>query len=69
MTRLIGDCYKLNTYGYEAVSEAIDDLFYQFDLREELGQPVPANAEIAKVLMQRAAWNKKAGEPHTVGRL
>lgn len=50
----------LNTYGYEAVSDAIEDLLYEFDLREQLGKPVPTGSELAKLLMQRSAWNKKS---------
>jgi biotin operon repressor len=57
----------LNTYGYEAVSEAIDDLHYEFDLRDQLGQPMPTNGELGKLLMQRAAWNRKSFETETRG--
>jgi len=57
----------LATYGYEAVSAAIDDLMYEADLRGELGQPAPSGSEWSRLLMQRAAWNKKAGEGRAGG--
>lgn len=57
----------LNTYGYEAVSAAIEDLYYEFDLREQLGKPVPTNGELAKLLMQRSDWNKKSIESEAKG--
>lgn len=57
----------LNTYGYEPVSEAIEDLHNEFDLRDQIGQPLPTNGELGKILMQRAAWNKKSIETEAKG--
>lgn len=50
----------LNTYGYEAVSQAIEDLAFELDWREQLGQPIPTSGELARLLMQRSAWNRKS---------
>ncbi len=63
----------LNGYGYEAVSEALEDLAYEYDMRDQLGHPMPTNGEIGRLLMQRAAWNVKRlesqGRPETKGNL
>ncbi len=57
----------LNSYGYEAVSEAIDDISFEFDLRDQLGQAPPTNREFGQLLMQRSAWNAKSLDSQTKG--